>query len=576
MNGNISEIGITRDLEAMKRVGCSGFQIFQVGSGIPKGPVDYGSPEHIRLLQHTAREANRLGLEFAMHNCPGWSSSGGPWITARPEYSMQNLTWTETPVAGGQRVNVTLPRPVARLNFYRDAMVLAFPAVAGETAQPVRITSNSGPVDAKLLAGDPAGGFEIRPATDGTAFLQLEFAEPVEARSVALISAAIAADAGGRGRGGAGGGGRGSPGGGGALSIEASDDGAQFRKIADLPAGGAGGRGGGGGGGAAAAGGPQLPTTVNIPATRAKYFRLVSTEPRRVSALRVSAAPRIVNWTAKAHFTPGGGGGGRGGPAVQAAPPVEPSGPFVDPASVLDISQSMNQQGQLNWQAPAGNWIVLRIGHTTNGVENHPSPDGGGGLEVDKFSAEAYDYHFNQFFGKLLDAIAPLTSKGLAASIIDSYETGVQNWTVKFPEEFQKRRGYDLKKYMPAMFGRVVGSPQVSDRFLWDVRKTQAELMQENYYGRFQEDLHKHGMRSFIEPYSPGNFDEMPTGNYADMVMGEFWQGRAVHHSVKLVASIGHIYDKKIIGAESFTAQSKWQEHPYSLRPSGTSCTPRG
>jgi hypothetical protein len=81
MNGNISEIGITRDLEAMKRVGVKAFHIFQVGAGIPKGPVEYGSPEHIRLLKHAAREADRLGLGFAMHNCPGWSSSGGPWVT---------------------------------------------------------------------------------------------------------------------------------------------------------------------------------------------------------------------------------------------------------------------------------------------------------------------------------------------------------------------------------------------------------------------------------------------------------------------------------------------------------------
>ena len=102
MNGNISAVGITRDMEAMKRVGVNGFQIFQVGSGIVKGPVDYGSPEHLQLVQHAAQEANRLGLEFAMHNCPGWSSSGGPWVT--PQLSMQVLTWTETAVAGEPKI----------------------------------------------------------------------------------------------------------------------------------------------------------------------------------------------------------------------------------------------------------------------------------------------------------------------------------------------------------------------------------------------------------------------------------------------------------------------------------------
>jgi hypothetical protein len=292
----------------------------------------------------------------------------------------------------------------------------------------------------------------------------------------------------------------------------------------------------------------------------------VCTAPRLIRLFQVSTTSRNANWTTKAQFAAGGRGGG---PAAGAAEPLSPSGAFIDPNTVLDITQSMNGQGQLDWQAPAGAWIVYRIGHTTNGMENHPAPDGGGGLECDKLSAEAYDYHFSSFFGKWFDAMAPLAKKGLAASIIDSYETGVQNWTVKLPEEFRKRRGYDMRQYMPAMFGRVVGSPEITDRFLWDFRKTTAELMNENYYGRFAQDLHARGMRAFNEPYSPGNFDEMQAGSYTDMVMGEFWQGRATHHSVKLVASIGHIYDKKVIGAESFTAQSKWQEHPYNLKTLG-------
>jgi len=551
MNGNISEVGITRDLEAMKRVGVGGFQIFQVGSGIPKGPVDYGSPEHIRLIRHAASEANRLGLEFAMHNCPGWSSSGGPWITERPEYSMQTLTWTETPVSGGGMVNVALPQPSRNRDFYRDAMVIAIPAAGGDAAQPSGISLNGSPVDPSLLAA--ADGVMMEPA-GGSAYLQLEFAEPIEVRSVSVISAAI---------GGGGGGGRG----GGAASgpatvwVEASADGQQFQRLADVPAGGGGGRGGFGAGGSSL----QIPTTVNLPPTRARFFRLVSTDPRRVNQFRVSTTARNPTWTNDAQFSAGGGrGGGPSGP-----PQLAPSGPFVDPGSVVDISESMNEQGQLNWEAPTGGWIVFRIGHTTNGTENHPAPDGGGGLECDKLSAEAYDYHFNSFFGDLFDALEPLADKGMAASIIDSYETGVQNWTPRLPEEFQQRRGYSLTNYVPAVFGRVVGNPDETERFLWDFRKTTAELMNENYYGRFAEDLHAHGMRAFNEPYTPGNFDEMAAGSHTDMVMGEFWQGRGIHHSVKLVASVGHIYDKPVIGAESFTSQSKWQSHPYELKTLG-------
>src|SRR5206468_1536700 len=87
MNGNVTADGITRDLEAMARVGVGGVQMFDVGSGIPRGPVETLSPEWIRLVRHAAAEANRLDLSFTMHNCPGWSSSGGPWVT--PDRAMQ-------------------------------------------------------------------------------------------------------------------------------------------------------------------------------------------------------------------------------------------------------------------------------------------------------------------------------------------------------------------------------------------------------------------------------------------------------------------------------------------------------
>ncbi len=542
MNGNISAVGITKDLEAMKRVGCSGFHLFQVGTGIPKGPVEYGSDKHLELLRHAAREAARLEMGFAMHNCPGWSSSGGPWIT--PELSMQVLTWTETPVSGGRKVSVTLPRPPARHDYYRDAMVLAMPSSAVEQVLPVKVSTDSGAADAKALVAARGTALEMRPPVrGGSGFLLLEYAEPLEARSLAVWGSPIPLPAGQ-------GSGRGSLGR--TFALEASDDGVQFRKVADIAA------------GQWARGTPiEFPATANFPRTRARYFRLVTSEERRVTGVRFSALPRIENWDIKANFDirrPGGS---------FAATALDPGERFPETASVVDVGRLMDPQGRLDWDAPAGHWTVFRIGHTTTGVTNHPGPDGGVGLECDKFSKEAYEYHFDRFFGKLFDVIAPLAAKGLAGSIIDSYETGRQNWSAKVPEEFKKRRGYDLLKYIPAMVGRIVEDPSVSERFLWDVRKTQAELMEENYYGSFQEQCHKHGMQSFIEPYDPGNFDEMPAGRYADMVQGEFWLGQANHHSIKLVSSIGHVYDKQIIASESFTSQSKWQEHPYCMKTLG-------
>ena len=557
---HISADGITRDLEALKRVGIGGVQLFEQGQGIPKGPIDFGSPEHTQLWDHAIKEANRLGLEFAMHNCPGWSSSGGPWMNGHPELSMQVLTWTETTVAGGQRVALTLRQPWAALNFYRDAMVLAFPAQPGEEAQPARIATSTGPASSRALDGNPEATVEIRPAGEGQpAYVQLEFAEPFEARSVTINSVASGGAAGG-GRGGPGGGGPGGFGGvaGAGLFLEVSDDGAQFRRVAAVSGGMAFGREG-----------MQLPAPTNIPATRARFFRVVSTQARRVSELRLSGSGRVVNWSSKANFGSARGFGmPGGGPA--AAPPVEPpGGPAIDPNTVLDISQSMNAQGQLDWQAPAGNWTIVRIGHTTTGAKCDPAPEGGTGLECDKFSKEAFDFHFEHFFAKKLSALAPLIAKGATGSVIDSYEMGMQNWTAQFPEMFRQRRGYDLKKYLPAMLGRVMGSAEITDRFLWDIRKTQAELMDENYYGRFQENLHAHGMKSFIEPYNPGNFDEMAAGARADVPMGELGLGTSNNASVKMASSVGHVYGRGVVAAESFTSQPKWQEYPYNMKTVG-------
>ncbi len=404
MNGNVSKAGITADLEAMKRVGIGGAHLAQVGTGIPKGPVPYDSPQMNDYVQFAIQEANRLGLDFCLFNCPGWSSSGGPWI--KPENSMKVLVYTETPAPGGQKFNAVLAQPTATQGFYRDAFVIAYPTPAADSRIP---NFNNGR-------------------------------------------------------------------------------------------------------GAAAGRGPATAPAATIPAT-------------------------------------------------------------IDPAQVLDLSKNMNAQGQLTWDAPAApgnNWTILRIGFTTTGTTNRPPPDGGSGLEVDKFSKEALDFHFNFFFGPFFDVMKPLAAKGKVAALIDSYETGLQNWTDKFPEEFKKRRGYDLAPYMPAMaVGRVVGSTDISQRFLWDVRKTQAELMNEYYYGHFTELCHQHGMLAYTEPYDNGNFDEMIAGAYADLPMAEFWQGQANQRSIKLVASVMHMNGKPVMGAESFTSQSRWTESPYSLKALG-------
>jgi hypothetical protein len=546
MNGNVTAEGITADLEAMKRVGLAGFQIFNVGSRTPKGPVEFFSPEWFALTEHAAKEADRLGLEFAMHNCPGWSSSGGPWIT--PELAMQQLVWSETFVAGGKAVDVALPQPYTKLNYYRDAMVLAFPSLAGET-RPLRelirsATSSAGPVDVDVLTGgDFSRGIDLRPADGKPAHLVVEFTEPIKAQAIAVYGVATGA------------GGSSSAA---SMMVEASEEGTAYQHVCDVNV-------------PSTGGVTDIPGTETFAAVRMRYLRLTMRRPTRISQLRLSAGARIPGWHYKNNSASRGGPGQATAPRPRFAVDV-PGDSVIDRAAVRDISKFMDAEGRLRWDAPAGNWTILRMGHTPTGRHNSSAPDGGQGLDCDKYSRAGVDFHFQKMFGRILPMIRALVAKGMAGSLIDSYEVGMQNWTREFPQEFQRRRGYELTSYLPAMTGRVVGSAEEAERFLWDVRRVQADLMADNYYGRFAELCKQNGLTSSVEPYSGGPFDEMQIAASFDVPMAEFWAGGSTHRSVKLAASVGHINARPVIGAESFTGNpqyAKWQSHPYGLKAQG-------
>jgi hypothetical protein len=246
-------------------------------------------------------------------------------------------------------------------------------------------------------------------------------------------------------------------------------------------------------------------------------------------------------------------------------------GETIPQDGVVDLTTNLTADGRLRWDVPAGDWTILRLGYTPTGVDNHPAPKEGTGLECDKLSKAALDAHWDGFMQKVLDDIGPLAGKALNASLIDSYEVGGQDWTAKYREEFEKRRGYDPLKFLPVFTRRTVDDPAVTERFLWDMRRTVADLFAENYFGHFAELCREHGLMNAVEPYT-GPFESLQCGGPADIVMGEFWSGSQGHPSVKMAASIAHIYGKTIVGAESFTASpehGKWQNDPYSLKTLG-------
>jgi len=247
---------------------------------------------------------------------------------------------------------------------------------------------------------------------------------------------------------------------------------------------------------------------------------------------------------------------------------------IIQQESVTDITTKIDANGRLVWDVPAGRWTILRIGHTCTGAQNSPAPASGRGLECDKLSKAGIESNFAGMMAKLAadtGITKQRTPGGLVATHIDSWENGSQNWTSQMRAEFQARRGYDMTPFLPVFTGRIVGSLEISDRFLWDVRRTVSELVIENYAGQFRRLANSHGMRFTVEAYG-GPCDSIPYGGQADEPMGEFWTpSGAALPTCRGMASAGHIYGKPIIGAEAFTSgkQERWREHPALLKALG-------
>lgn len=547
MNGNISREGITLDLEAMSDLGLGGFQMFEVGSGIPKGPISYLSESWLAMVEHTVNECKRLGLEFAMHNCPGWSSSGGPWIT--PELGMQQLTWSETTVSGGKRFGGVLAEPVKRMDYYRDSAVIAFPAIAGEkitwTALIKDMRINNQPIDLSLMSAD--GQFK-EPLTlgqpDEDSFIDFTFTGPYQLKSLTMLSSGNSK-----------------------LTLQYASGPAEFETIKELT-------------GENTGNANSYPNyvTANFVSIKASRYRLTFRGILKISVLSLSGAGRIENWLSKANFP-----GSRA--ALQAVPAGSSDAGVIAISSVIDLTSLLLPTGELDWNIPEGNWTVLRIGHTAAGRLNKSAPSTGTGLDCDKFSKAAFDFHWEHVFRNIL----PLTnslSGGKVGFLIDSYEMGLQNWSADFPGEFQKRQQYSLIPYLPALTGRIVGDADMTERFLRDFRQTQADVMADNYYGRFAENCRTNGIISYTEPYEGGNFEEMKIGRAVDISMGEFWAGHTMLYrnsildrTIKVASSVAHSKGQSIVGAESFTAEpcsGKWQQYPFAMKSLGDLMFTRG
>ncbi len=216
-----------------------------------------------------------------------------------------------------------------------------------------------------------------------------------------------------------------------------------------------------------------------------------------------------------------------------------------------------------------GDWIVVRTAMTPTGTENSPSPPEATGLEVDKMNRDALKVHFDSYVGNLLNRIPAAERTAWKHVVADSYEMGPENWTDGFAEDFQQRYGYDPKPWMPVLTGRVVGSADQSNRFLWDLRRMVADRVARDYVGGLRDLCNQHGLKMWLENYGhwgfPGEF--LKYGGSCDEISGEFWvTGTLGAIELRDAASAAHIYGKPIVWAEAFTGGPAFVNTPRDFK----------
>jgi alpha-L-rhamnosidase len=583
MNGNISKQGIQLDLEWMHRVGIGGFQNFDAALATPQ-VVDkrlaYMTPEWKDAFKYATTLADKLGMEEAIAGSPGWSESGGPWVSG-PE-AMKKYVWSETVVEGGKPFTGTLAHPptntgpfqnlplasttFAAPQFYADSSVIAYHQPASIALPQPKITWSGGDITPALLTdGDLLTTTSLQKAINvgDKAWIQYEYPQLQKLYALTIVrrSSGPGDDYFARG---------GSPEP--SEALEASDDGTTFRVVALVPRGG------------------SAEHTISFAPVTAKYFRMTfktmaartpaasaDTPPAAIalSELVLHADPRVNRFEEKAAFN-------QVPDLYGFATPDLGSTDAIRKSDVVDLTSKLRPDGTLDWTPPPGTWTVLRIGYSLLGITNHPATQEATGLEVDKLNAKYVKNYMDRYLDSYKETVGAdfMGKRGIRYVISDSWEAGAQNWTDNIIADFTRLRGYDPHPWLPILAGHVVESAQASDRFLWDLRKTIADLTADEHYGQLEASLKARGMGHYGESHESGRAfiaDGMEVKKLDDIPMSAMWvQSPGVNNELynydaddRESASVAHIYGQNLAAAESMTARanSSWMWSPATLKP---------
>ena len=256
-----------------------------------------------------------------------------------------------------------------------------------------------------------------------------------------------------------------------------------------------------------------------------------------------------------------------GGSATDCSPllddvPASPGEEDAAPAEVLDLTEKLLPDGTLRWDAPAGQWLILRFGYTNNGARVSTASGDWNGLVLDYLDADALRWYWGQVIAPILADAGPLAGQSWKMVQTDSWELGGTNWTADFPAEFKHRRGYDIRPWLPVLAGRIIGDRDSSNRFLTDLRRTIADCIADNHYGTMASLARQHGLG--IQPESAGPhtapLDGLLCYGRSTWPMSEFWVPSPHRPTdgqrffVKQASSAAHIYGKPIVCAEGFTS----------------------
>ena len=536
MDGEVSLDGIRKDLEWMDAVGIAGFHQFDAGGvNMPKAAPfkrPYLSDDWKEAFRYAVALADSLGMEMAVASAPGWSSTGGPWVS--PEDAMKKLEWQTLDVEGG-RVDVQLPALQKVTGPYRDIPraeehVKVDPYGYDVAVIAVRLSDEDRTMEelgAQVSASDSV--------------ITVSFPRPATIRALTLRSGST----GFRPRSGN----MPCP-----HELQYSSDGKTWKTAGKLLL------------------SVLEYATVNIPAVKARYFRVTGPKLKSLELFTVPKLERVEERSGAAYPYD----------AWKYGTDAVPAAFCAKEGDVVDLSAQMTADGHLSCTLPKGKWRIWRFGASLTGKMNHPASPNATGLEVDKLDKGAWERYFQRYLELYKDAAGGLLGeRGITHLLIDSYEAGPETWTPKLPQEFKVRRGYDLMPWLPVLTGQVVGSTARSEQFLRDWRKTLSELFEENY-ARVNEIIAAFGMKgSYIESHEMGRAflgDGMAVKKNATYPMSGIWMTNSLSGSlpaaaisdIRESASVSHIYGKPIVAAESFTingdGKRAYTYHPGNIK----------